>query len=167
MLRRCLLLWSLGGLVLALFMPSGVLASSSQVEARALALEKKLMAPCCWQGTLEDHHSELADALHAEIRARLMQGEAAASIEQHLVSRFGERMIAVPNPGILEGTASLVMWVLLLAGGLLWLTARSWVRRTSATAAEPESAEAAGGTNASTSVSEYDLRLDAELKRLD
>lgn len=161
---------SLEGLVLALMlalvMPSYVAASSRQVEARALALEKKLMAPCCWQGTLDAHHSELADFIHEEIRARLARGEAAAPIEQNLVSRFGERIVAVPSPDILEGTASVMMWGLLVAGGLLWAMARSWVRRKDAVA-EPQTPEAARSTTAAKLTCDYDLLVDAELRRLD
>ncbi len=166
-MHKRLLISPLGALVLALLMPSAVLAASREVEARALALEKKLMAPCCYQGTLEAHHSELADALHEEIRARLTQGEAADSIEQQLVSRFGARIVAVPSPDILEGTASMVMCGLLVAAGLLWATARSWVRRAHAPVAVPGTAHAVEPMPVVESTADYDRRVDEELRRLD
>ena len=147
-------------LSLALLALASPVYAASEAEARALALEKKLMAPCCWQGTLEFHHSELADTLHAEIRMRLRLGESAASIEESLVARFGARLLAVPSPGLLEGTAGVVMLGLLVAGAFLWMLGRSWSRHA------VQSSPARGADSEPTSLLVYEARVDAELERL-
>lgn len=127
--------------------------ASAGVEAHARALEKRLLAPCCWQGTLEVHHSELADALHTEIRARLRAGETTEAIQRSLVARFGTRVIAVPDPALLENTAAAVMAGLLAALLLLWARIRKGARPRF----ESEPVDLAAG---------HDEQLDEELRRM-
>ena len=62
-------------------------------------LERRLLAPCCWRQTLEDHTSPTASTLRAEIGQRLAAGEDVASIEAELVERHGERIRALPEGG--------------------------------------------------------------------
>jgi cytochrome c-type biogenesis protein CcmH len=133
--------------------------AADETEARAMALEKKLLAPCCWQGTLEVHHSELADSLHAEIRSRLRAGESLTSIEESMVARFGPRLIAVPSPGVLEGTAGFVMLALIAVGAGVWMLGRSWSRHGRRMRSTPAS-------DGSAPESAYDARIDSELERL-
>lgn len=72
-----------------------IVACSSPAPERVL--ERRLIAPCCWRQTLEDHESPVATALRAEIRARIAAGEPAAAIESDLVGRYGERVRALPE----------------------------------------------------------------------
>jgi cytochrome c-type biogenesis protein CcmH len=105
-----------------------VAAQDDVIAAKALALEQKLMAPCCYQQTLDIHRSELADALRKEIRERLANGEQAASIQEGIVAQYGERVMAVPASSPLEAVALVIMFAVVGAGLWLWLRARVWAR---------------------------------------
>jgi cytochrome c-type biogenesis protein CcmH len=116
------------------------------------SVEARLLAPCCWNGTLDVHESDLATALRKEIRARLRGGEDVEAVEEALVARYGERMRAAPKServGLLLGAG--VLGVLLAAAALL----RKVVRP-----AAPAAAVAAGEA-----ADEWDRRLDDELDR--
>src|SRR5688500_17510504 len=62
-------------------------------------LATHFIAPCCWRQTLADHDSPVAVELRAELAARLAGGEAPAAIEQRLVARYGERILAHGGTG--------------------------------------------------------------------
>ena len=121
------------------------------------SVEAHLLAPCCWNGTLDVHESDLASTLRKEIRSRLRSGEGVEAIEEALVARYGERMRAAPKServGLLLGAG--VLGVLLAAAALL----RKVVRP-----AAPLGASAAARASATTTDDEWDRRLDDELER--
>ena len=119
----------------------------------AEVLERRLLAPCCYQQTLDIHASEPASALKQEIRTRIARGESSEEIEQDMVRRYGERVLAVPTGSPLEAIALAAMVAIALAGGVLWWRARRWTR--TPTASEPEDDPT------------YDERLRAALSALD
>ena len=55
----------------------------------ASRLEGRIMAPCCWNQTIDIHGSEPAYELRREIRKRLKAGESADAIEASFVQRCG------------------------------------------------------------------------------
>ena len=56
-------------------------------------IEKSLMAPCCWSGTVNDHgHSELEQ----EIQSMVESGQTKDQIMNHYVRIYGERILAIP-----------------------------------------------------------------------
>ncbi|WP_437794334.1 cytochrome c-type biogenesis protein [Sorangium sp. So ce693] len=123
------------------------------------ALAARLLAPCCWDQTLDVHESEVARDLRREIHARLRRGEAADAIEQDLVVRYGERLRAAPSSGTLGQVAlGLMLGIAVTFLGLFALL-RSW--RSNAAQAAPS-----GGTLAAAR-DEYDERLDDELRERD
>jgi len=83
--------------------------SASRRADRATEIEQRLLAPCCWTQTLDVHESELSTALRIEIRTRLTQGEAPASIEDELALRFGERIRAVPRGNDVRAAVPIVI----------------------------------------------------------
>ena len=94
------------------------------------ALQARLIAPCCWNTTLDVHESEIATSLRAEIHARLTAGEAAAAIEDDLAGRYGEKIRAVPKGRDVRGDWSIAIGIAGLAIGLaLVLMVRGWARR--------------------------------------
>ena len=125
-----------------------------------LALQGRLMAPCCWTQTLDVHESEISTQLRAEIHNRLARGESAAAIEDDFAARFGEQIRAVPKGrDPLRRVPLLVGGAMLLSAvGLFWVL-RRWARRGDEGATDVEPAAAARD--------EYDARLDDELRRLD
>ncbi|MFQ6677382.1 MAG: cytochrome c-type biogenesis protein CcmH [Fidelibacterota bacterium] len=62
-------------------------------QERIIELEKSLMAPCCWSGTVYDHgHSELEEGIQAMVEA----GRTDEQIINHYVRIYGERILALP-----------------------------------------------------------------------
>ncbi|WP_437581319.1 cytochrome c-type biogenesis protein [Sorangium sp. So ce887] len=124
------------------------------------ALAGRLLAPCCWDQTLDVHESEVTRDLRREIRARLRRGEGAGAIEQDLVARYGDRIRAAPSSGTLGKVAlGLMLGIAVAFLGVIALL-RSWRRSTAQTA--PSS-----GATATALRDEYDERLDNELRERD
>src|SRR5688500_9072617 len=86
-------------ILLALASPAVLAACGSSAGSadRARDIERRILAPCCWRQTLEDHESELAHALRAEIEDRVAAGEASSAIEDDLVRRYGDKVRAMPR----------------------------------------------------------------------
>lgn len=127
----------------------------------ASALEGKLLAPCCWNQTLDIHGSETALELRREIRRRLSAGEKPDAVQADIVARYGERILAVP-PG--SPLASLALWMSLGMGvagvGAVWLLTRWRKRRLEA------DAERKAQTKDAKQRDRFDDQLDAELDQL-
>jgi cytochrome c-type biogenesis protein CcmH len=71
-------------------------AQDSKLEDRAVAIEGKLMAPCCWSSTISQHYSETADEIRRDIRKMLVAGKSEREILDYYVSVYGERILASP-----------------------------------------------------------------------
>ncbi|MBK6685362.1 MAG: cytochrome c-type biogenesis protein CcmH [Deltaproteobacteria bacterium] len=84
-----------------LHLPLLLLLAVTPDEA-ATELEERLLAPCCWNQTLDIHASPLASSIRSEIRRRLESGETVAQVESDLVARHGERIRAVPHAGFMR-----------------------------------------------------------------
>lgn len=123
------------------------------------ALQARLLAPCCWNQTLDVHESELAASLRAEIHERLVAGERRDAIEDDLVVRFGERIRAVPKGDDRRAYLAVAMVGLIALAGVLALVALRRLRRTE---------EEVGSTGVAVDGARdaYDDRLDAELEAL-
>lgn len=65
-------------------------------SAPALELERRILAPCCYRQSLEDHESPIARMLRQEIERRIAAGEPAEDIENDLVQRYGMNVRAAP-----------------------------------------------------------------------
>ncbi len=103
-----------------LIVPSLVFAQSS-LEQRAQSLDKRLIAPCCWTSTLDQHFSQEAEEMKAEIRSRLAGGQSEQAILDHFEKKFGERILSQPKASgfnltvwIFPGIAIILGFALLL-----------------------------------------------------
>lgn len=134
--------------------------ASANGGAGALAIQTRLLAPCCWNGTLDTHDSELARSLRAEIDTRVAHGESGAAIEADLVGRYGVKMRALPHEDALKmmlaGAAALVLG----AGAFVFSRVRKW--RGEAAAIAPRLLRTKSAVT-----DRYDERIDAELADLD
>jgi cytochrome c-type biogenesis protein CcmH len=138
--------------------------SSAYVQGER-ALQSRLLAPCCWNQTIDIHESEVTRALRAEIRRRLKAGDSPEEIEEDLVARYGPRIRAVPRGGALTGMGWWLVAAFVAAGvGVGGLVVR-WARRGrgegGATRGEGEAAAEA------TERDEWDERIDEELRAMD
>lgn len=78
-------------------------------------LVPQIIAPCCWNETLDLHHSPAADELRNEIASALIAGKDAESIKNQLVAQHGSRILAMP--GGLQGRLLVIApWVALALG---------------------------------------------------
>lgn len=125
----------------------------------ASVLEGRLLAPCCWNQTLDIHGSELSTSLRREIRTRLRAGETVEAIEADMVVRYGERIRAVPTGNPIAGFATALALGFGAAGvGAAWMLAR-WRRRRRDELAQR-------GRVASGERDRYDDEIDRELDHL-
>ncbi|MEZ5399875.1 MAG: cytochrome c-type biogenesis protein CcmH [Bryobacteraceae bacterium] len=74
-----------------------LLIATPQQTERVRALERKLMAPCCYQTTLAEHHSEAANEMKAEIAALVTEGRTDREIVEVYKQRYGARILAEPE----------------------------------------------------------------------
>jgi cytochrome c-type biogenesis protein CcmH len=125
--------------------------------SRVSDLERRILAPCCRRQTLEDHESEVARQLRAEIRWRTVAGESSRAIEDDLVRRYGEDIRAMPrgtDPRALLGVG---------LGSIVGLGALVILRL----ARRPRSEDAADPAVLGPEDFAYGDRLDDELRDLD
>ncbi|MFO0650835.1 MAG: cytochrome c-type biogenesis protein CcmH [Polyangiales bacterium] len=142
-------------LLFTLFSETSVFAQPRDDRARVVT--SRLLAPCCYQQTLDVHESPLATALRAEVDARLRAGQSPAQVEARLVARYGERVRAVPRDHDPRGyVLALVAVAMAVAAGVLLRATRRW-SRPAATAAAP----------ATVPRDALDERLDEELRALE
>jgi cytochrome c-type biogenesis protein CcmH len=163
-------------LALALGLTSARLAAAEpQSSARfdkfvpgAAELEGRIIAPCCWNQTIDIHGSELSTQLRVEIRERLQKGESAEAIERSIVERYGARVLAVP-PGSRLGTWGVLLFLSMASAGVFaFVMLRRWQRRGAAHAeSDAESKRKAQPAASAATTAALDARIDAELSRLD
>ncbi len=98
--------------VLILLLNSSLFASDP--EATIIELEKSLMAPCCWSGTVYDHgHSEMEN----KIRQFVYEGRSKEEIKNYFVGIYGERILATP----VASGFNLLAWITPIVIGLIGL----------------------------------------------
>ncbi|HEX6275146.1 MAG TPA: cytochrome c-type biogenesis protein CcmH [Polyangiaceae bacterium] len=127
----------------------------------AAALEGKILAPCCWNQTVDIHGSELSNQIRREIRSRLRAGETADVIQASFVQRYGTKIIAMEADSPLANIALTTLVAIGAVGiaGLFML--KRW--RAAGVASRPS-----GKTKRDDATNDrLDARLDAELRALD
>ncbi len=107
MRRRAFIGVVLFGLGLAWAAPLSAAPSSKEVERRAATLERLLVAPCCYKGTLADHASALAEQMRKEIRAQIRAGRTNQEILNYYKNKYGQAVLAEPPKG---GLSTLVLY---------------------------------------------------------
>ena len=116
------------------------------------AFEARLNAPCCWNGTLDMHDSELAQQLRTEIEQRWSHGETAETIQADLVGRYGAKLLAARSDAPIRDMTVLLSVLLVALAVALGFLVRRWTRRQAD--ATPVARD------------ELDLRIDDELRDL-
>jgi cytochrome c-type biogenesis protein CcmH len=133
-------------------------ADTRSSVAGAAALESRLYAPCCYNGTLDIHASELAQTLRTEIEVRLAQGETATVIQDDFVGRYGDKVLAARSdtPSAVLGLAiALIMALAALTLGIVMRKLTKHDRLSSTQAIANTEADA------------FDQRLDQELRDME
>jgi len=130
----------------------------SQHVPGAAEIEGRIIAPCCWNQTIDIHGSESSNALRREVRRRLREGEGQQSILDSLVERHGAKILAVPTGSKLGSTGVFLAIIMGVAGVGAIALLRRWQRRSE----EPKPEDADPKRRDA-----LDARIDAELARLD
>jgi cytochrome c-type biogenesis protein CcmH len=155
-MKRVVLAWILATSFIA-FMSTNARAQS---QPGAAALESRLYAPCCYNGTLDVHESELARELRKEIEARLSRGEASDAIQADFVARYGDRVVAARSDRPIRAMGLWLLALMAASGIGLGLVLRRWVR-------QPSNSSNSNAPVVRPTRDEFDDRLDAELAELD
>jgi cytochrome c-type biogenesis protein CcmH len=126
----------------------------------ATRLEGRIMAPCCWNQTIDIHGSEAAYELRREIRQRLKAGESADAIEASFVQRYGTRILAVPDSSPLGSLATLLSVGFVGAGVAGYFMLKRWSKGSDKKKAPPQVPAGEPKRDA------LDERLDRELSEI-
>jgi cytochrome c-type biogenesis protein CcmH len=95
-------------------------------------IEHNLVAPCCWNMTVDQHDSPLAREVREEVAAMVKQGKGSKDILAYFASpeKYGERILATPSQDNLLG--KLAYWLIpaafLFGGSVVFLTVRRLMR---------------------------------------
>jgi cytochrome c-type biogenesis protein CcmH len=155
-------------------LPAGALADAQHPEAAppsqdlqeyvegAKRLEGRIIAPCCWNQTIDIHGSEPSYALRREIRARLKAGETADAIEASLIQRYGQKILAVQDKSPIVSVANTLGLAFLGAGIGAYFMLRRWSRAGAGADKKKTTAET-GEATSEPKRDALDERLDREL----
>jgi len=106
-------------LAIALLMSGSAAASladsRTELESR---LQHKLMAPCCYGGTIDQHNSDAANQMKVEIHEFVSAGRSERQILDYYKARFGTRILAEPE-GLTWWFGTLTPLVALIGGTLI------------------------------------------------
>jgi cytochrome c-type biogenesis protein CcmH len=126
----------------------------------ASRLEGRIMAPCCWNQTIDIHGSEPSYELRREIRRRLKAGESADAIEASFVQRYGAKILAVPDSSPLGGLATILAVTFGGVGVAGYFMLKRWSRKPGAAPSPGKKGDAEPKRDA------LDERLDRELSEI-
>ncbi len=163
-------LWVLPGVAVAdAEQPEHVPASAAGEDLQeyvegASRLEGRIIAPCCWNQTIDIHGSEPSYQLRREIRRRLKAGESADAIEASFVQRHGAKILAVPDTSPLGNVATLLALGFGGAGVAAYFMLKRWSRAGAASAAKAASKVQGAGEPKR---DKLDERLDRELAEIE
>jgi cytochrome c-type biogenesis protein CcmH len=119
--------------------------------------EGKLIAPCCFRGTLAEHESEIATKLRKEVRDLATAGASEQQILDHFLEKYGERILAAPRAKGFTLLAYVIPVVGLAVGGMLILLFLRGAKGTGSAAQRTT-------VDASTPASDFDESVQARFK---
>jgi len=91
-------------------------------QALQAELERSLVAPCCWNMTVDQHDSPASREVRKKIAELIQQGKTKDEILDYFVAQpnYGERILASPSKNTLLG--KLAYWItgaVLVLGGII------------------------------------------------
>lgn len=135
-------------------------ASTTDIERDARALERVLIAPCCFTQPVSIHQSPAAAEVRRDVRLRLTAGQTRQQILEAYVAQYGNRILSEPPATGFNMTLYVLPVLMLLASAAL---VAAVIRRY--TRGQPA---LAGGSLPPDTTSDADqARLDDELRDLD
>ena len=101
----------IAALAMGLLWVTSAYAAPDEIEVQAQKLERELIAPCCYTGTVAQHQSGISWQMRQEIRAKLKAGATPDQIKAGYVQQYGKEVL-VPEPPIalyIVGAATLML----------------------------------------------------------
>jgi len=95
----------------ALMMSSPTTDQAKRIER----LENKLMAPCCYSQNIHDHMSQEAAEMRDEVMEMVEAGESEQDIITYYRTKYGERILAMPDGKTGEVAYTVPVTIALLA----------------------------------------------------
>jgi len=158
-LGRAFVALALGSLLLGA-VPAG--AADEKPEGWAYALAGKLMSPYCPGRTLSECPSPQADTLRMWIIVQESAGRSRVEVEEELIERFGEQILAAPRARGFGWAAYLIPVFAFLGGGaVVWL----FLRRQTAPASFDAPLPLSSATVPTDADPELERRVEEELAR--
>ncbi|MCI5072373.1 cytochrome c-type biogenesis protein CcmH [bacterium] len=98
--------------VIILVLSSSVQAQLPQLnpeqEKRAQAIDKRLMAPCCWAKTVAEDNSGMAFGVREQVRTLILAGKSNAEVLAYFEAEYGEKILSSPK----KENFNLLLWIL-------------------------------------------------------
>lgn len=88
-------------------------ADTKKAQSLQAELEHSLVAPCCWNMTVDNHESDASHKVRKEIASMIKEGKTKDEILQAFVVQYGERILASPSKKNFLG--KLAYWLIPLA----------------------------------------------------
>ena len=113
-------------LVIGLLLAS--VGSAPDAGTRERALQRKLVAACCWSESLQRHDSGTAEKMRAQLRDMLAAGKSDDEILTAFTVEYGKRVLIEP-----AGSASVLVYTIPTAAAVIGLIGvgllvRRWAR---------------------------------------
>ena len=151
-------------LALLILLFPGLSAASPYHNEEALQQQAReiydlIMCPLCAGQTIAQSSNETSSQMRELVLKKLRQGESKEEILQYFESRYGERILAMPN----KKGFNLILWILpfilvALAAIVIYFLIRRWSSRVSLKSTAPFDEN---------QLDEYQERLEKELKQFD
>lgn len=93
--------------------------NEKQQQALQAELEHSVVAPCCWNMTVDQHESGASHEVREKIATMIKQGKSKEDILDALVGQYGERILASPSQKNLLGKFAFWLIPIVLVIGMV------------------------------------------------
>lgn len=140
--------------------------NEEQQELQA-ELEHSLVAPCCWNMTVDQHESPASREVRQKIAEMIRDGKTKDEIINYFVSQpqYGERILASPSQDTLLGKAAYWLIPLALIFGIFVVT--KTIRSLTTKSTTEKSASQTPQSHDTEPADSWDQRVENELKQYD
>lgn len=130
-------------------------------------LEHSLVAPCCWNMTVDQHESPASREVRQKIAEMIKDGKSRDEIISYFVSQtqYGERILATPSQDNLLGKAAYWLIPLALIFGIFVVT--KTIRSLTTKSATEKSASQTSQSHDTGAANSWDKKVEEELKQYD
>ncbi|NIR48160.1 hypothetical protein GWO43_06860 [candidate division KSB1 bacterium] len=145
------------------------LAADQANEEKQKALQKEvehsLVAPCCWNMTVDQHDSQASRAVRQQIEEFIKEGRTKEEMLEYFSQQYGERILASPSQETLLGKSA--YWLIPIAFAFGVLVVGIAIRRMAKTSTDKQPAQKPQEPQISKKDPDLDKRVENELSQFD